>query len=69
MIDWREAILQRDSVKKTLSDPEHYVEIYDRYLKNEAQSEMAKGTRGGTVSTAHRSCACLADFVRLQGEP
>lgn len=46
--NWREAILQRDSVKKTLSDPQYYTEIYDRYLSNTAQSAMAQGTRGGT---------------------
>ena len=46
--NWKKAMLQRDSVVNTLSEEKHYVEIYGRYLRNEAQSEMAKGTRSGT---------------------
>jgi glutathione S-transferase len=34
---------------KTTSDKEHYVPIYQRYLKDEAQSEAAKATRAGKV--------------------
>jgi len=44
---WKEAILRRDSVKKTLSEEKYYEEIYGRYLRDEAQSEMAKATRTG----------------------
>jgi len=45
---WKDAMLKRDSVVLTLSEPKYYEEIYGRYLRDEAQSEMAKGTRKGT---------------------
>jgi glutathione S-transferase len=35
----------RESVIKTNSDKEYYEEIYDRYLHNESQSEVAKAAR------------------------
>ncbi|KAF9024488.1 glutathione-S-transferase [Hymenopellis radicata] len=37
----------RDSIVKTTSAKEHYTEIYGRYLRNEAQSEVAKAIRSG----------------------
>lgn len=37
----------RESLIKTSSDDEYYEEILGRYLRNEAQSEVAKATRGG----------------------
>ncbi|KAL7009181.1 hypothetical protein EMMF5_001379 [Cystobasidiomycetes sp. EMM_F5] len=46
--NWRKTILQRDSVVRTLSEEKYYEEIYGRYLRDEAQSDMAKGTRKGT---------------------
>jgi len=32
-----------------LQPQEHLIEIYDRYLRDEAQSEAAKATRAGKV--------------------
>ncbi|GAA5896716.1 glutathione S-transferase family protein [Sporobolomyces salmoneus] len=43
-----ERILDRDSIKATVSDKEAYTQIYQRYLTNTAESEVAKATRGGT---------------------
>ncbi|KAF9012564.1 glutathione-S-transferase [Cyathus striatus] len=40
---------KRDSVVKTSSLKEHYTEIYGRYLRDEAQSEVAKAIREGRV--------------------
>jgi len=48
-VKWANEIEKRDSVIRTLSDREHYTEIYGRYLRDEAQSEAAKATRGGKV--------------------
>jgi len=47
--EWAELLEQRESVRNTASDLEHYEEIYGRYLRNEAQSEAAKATRSGRV--------------------
>ncbi|KAH9889458.1 glutathione S-transferase C-terminal-like protein [Cubamyces lactineus] len=44
---YAEKIETRESVLKTISDKEHYAEIYARYLRNEAQSEAAKAMRAG----------------------
>ncbi|KAK8866183.1 hypothetical protein IAR55_001334 [Kwoniella newhampshirensis] len=44
---YKDRLLARDSLKNTSSDDEHYFELLQRYLKNEAQSEVAKATRGG----------------------
>ena len=38
---------ERDSLIKTSSEDKYYAEILGRYLRNEAQSEVAKATRGG----------------------
>lgn len=42
-----DAILARESVKATTSDKEAYTKIYQRYLDNTAESEVAKATRKG----------------------
>jgi hypothetical protein len=47
---WRDRVLKHPSVVNTMSDREHMDKIYGRYLRDEAQSEMAKNTRTGTVS-------------------
>lgn len=44
---WKSAIEERDSVKRTMSETEHYLPIYQRYADDKAQSEMAKATRKG----------------------
>ncbi|KAI1756758.1 putative glutathione S-transferase [Xylaria castorea] len=44
---WLAAVNERDSVKKTTSDREHYRPIYKRYADDTAQSELAKATREG----------------------
>jgi len=44
---YAEALETRPSVLNTQSDKEHYEEIYGRYLRDEAQSEVAKATRSG----------------------
>ncbi|KAI8630090.1 putative glutathione S-transferase [Xylariaceae sp. FL1651] len=44
---WLEAVTERESVKKTTSDREHYLPIYKKYADDIAQSEMAKATRAG----------------------
>ncbi|KAH8113513.1 glutathione-S-transferase [Phellopilus nigrolimitatus] len=45
--EWAELLEKRESVLRTVSDKEHYAELYSRYLKDEAQSEVAKATRAG----------------------
>ncbi|KAH7026146.1 putative glutathione S-transferase [Microdochium trichocladiopsis] len=44
---WLDAVTNRDSVKNTTSEREHYLPIYKRYADNTAQSELAKATRAG----------------------
>ncbi|KAK5630602.1 hypothetical protein RRF57_006317 [Xylaria bambusicola] len=44
---WINAVEQRESVRKTTSDREHYLPIYKRYADDTAQSEMAKASRAG----------------------
>ncbi|WVQ61891.1 uncharacterized protein L199_000024 [Kwoniella botswanensis] len=46
-LSYREKLMNRDSLKNTSSEDKYYTEILERYLKNEAQSEVAKATRGG----------------------
>jgi len=48
-LNWTKAIQEHPLVKNTTSDHEYYIPIYQRYLKNEAQSEAAKATRAGGV--------------------
>ncbi|KAK9897987.1 glutathione-S-transferase [Cystobasidium minutum MCA 4210] len=47
---WRDNIFKRPSLVNTMSEAKYYEEIYDRYLRNEAQSEVAKGTRAGKMN-------------------
>ncbi|THH07264.1 hypothetical protein EW145_g3494 [Phellinidium pouzarii] len=47
--EWAELLEKRESVLKTVSEREHYTDIYGRYLRDEAQSEAAKATRAGRV--------------------
>lgn len=44
---WLAAVEDRQSVKETTSDEEHYLPLYERYARDEAQSEMAKSIRAG----------------------
>lgn len=44
---WYAAIQERDSIKGTTSETEHYLSIYQRYADDKAQSELAKATRKG----------------------
>jgi len=46
---WVKHVLEVPSFKKTLSEKQHYSQIYARYLNNTAQSEAAKATRSGGV--------------------
>jgi len=44
---WSGAVVERKSVKETMSEREHYLPIYQRYADDVAQSEMAKASRAG----------------------
>lgn len=44
---WLEKVENRPSVKETMSEEEHYLPLYERYARDEAQSEMAKSIRAG----------------------
>jgi glutathione S-transferase len=44
---WMEAIESLDSIRKTTSEREHYLPLYQRYADDVAQSELAKATRSG----------------------
>ncbi|GAA5983268.1 hypothetical protein JCM11641_002243 [Rhodosporidiobolus odoratus] len=44
---WVEAVKGRDSVRQTSSPPESYASVYDRYLTDTAESEVAKAIRKG----------------------
>ncbi|KAH8087833.1 glutathione-S-transferase [Cristinia sonorae] len=45
--NYADNLAKRPSVINTSSDEEHYIPIYDRYLRDEAQSEAAKAVRQG----------------------
>jgi glutathione S-transferase len=45
--EYKKLIKERASVIKTSSDPQRYMEIYQRYLRNETQSEVGKAIRAG----------------------
>lgn len=45
--EWSEAVSSRESVRKTTSDAERYLELYSKYADNTAQSEVAKAVREG----------------------
>jgi glutathione S-transferase len=53
---WLGAIENRDSVVRTMSEREHYLPIYQRYVDDTAQSELANVTREGQ---AVPESACL----------
>jgi glutathione S-transferase len=44
---WREAMIERKSMKETMSDEKYLLPIVKRYADNVAQSELAKATRAG----------------------
>jgi glutathione S-transferase len=44
---WLDAVTSRESVKRTMSDREHFLPIYKKYADDIAQSELAKATRSG----------------------
>jgi len=44
---WLQAISARESVRKTTSETDKYLPIYQRYADDKAQSELAKATRKG----------------------
>lgn len=47
--EWCKRAAGLPSVQATLSDEDKYEQVYGRYLRNEAQSEVAKATRSGGV--------------------
>ena len=44
-LEYKRLIKERSSVIKTSSDPQRYAEVYQRYLRNETQSQVGKATR------------------------
>ncbi|KAI1505756.1 putative glutathione-S-transferase theta, GST [Biscogniauxia marginata] len=44
---WLDAVKNRDSVKKTMSDREYYIPVYKRYADDTVQNELAKSIRSG----------------------
>jgi glutathione S-transferase len=44
---WQKALQERPSIKNTTSETQHYLQIYQRYADDKAQSELAKATRQG----------------------
>jgi len=44
---WEDAVLNRESVKRTSSQEDKYFDVYKRYAENTTQSEVAKATRAG----------------------
>ncbi|CEL59374.1 hypothetical protein RSOLAG1IB_03307 [Rhizoctonia solani AG-1 IB] len=46
---YAERVVNLPSVQRTVSDQERYQQVYERYLKNETQSEVAKSTRAGRI--------------------
>ncbi|CED84382.1 glutathione-s-transferase [Phaffia rhodozyma] len=48
---WVSSCVNRKSIIDSTSDKEYYAEIYERYLSNQAQSQMAKETRGEKAHT------------------
>ena len=45
---WFEAIVGRESVKRTWSQDDQYIAVYKRYAEDTTQSEVGKATRQGT---------------------
>lgn len=46
--EYKQGINERPSVIRTSSDRQRYTDVYQRYLRNETQSEVGKATRAGT---------------------
>lgn len=46
-IEYKQRVKERPSVIRTTSDSERLTEIYQRYLRNETQSEVGKAIRAG----------------------
>lgn len=46
-LEYKRLIKERPSVIKTSSEPQYYMEIYQRYLQNQTQSKVGKATRAG----------------------
>ncbi|EKM53398.1 uncharacterized protein PHACADRAFT_175813 [Phanerochaete carnosa HHB-10118-sp] len=44
---YADTVAQRDSIRRTESEKQHFTDIYGRYLRDEAQSEAAKAIREG----------------------
>ncbi|GJE91373.1 glutathione S-transferase family protein [Phanerochaete sordida] len=44
---YADLVEQRDSIRRTSSERQHFIDIYGRYLRDEAQSEAAKAIREG----------------------
>lgn len=44
---WSKAVEERDSVRNTMSEKEHYLPLWQRYADDKAMSELAKATRAG----------------------
>lgn len=47
--EWCKRVISLPSVEATVSEEDKYEHVYGRYLRNEAQSEVAKATRSGAV--------------------
>jgi len=45
--EWMSAVTKRPSVLCTRSEEHMYLQVYERYAHNTAQSEVAKATRAG----------------------
>ena len=46
-LEYKKMIKERPSVIKTTSEPQQYLEIYQRYLRNETESEVGKAIQAG----------------------
>ncbi|CAE6429535.1 unnamed protein product [Rhizoctonia solani] len=46
---YAERVVNLPSVQRTISDSERYQEVYERYLRNETLSEVAKSTRAERI--------------------
>lgn len=44
---WLDAVSQRESVRKTWSEDDKYIEVYQRYAEDKTESEVGKATRQG----------------------
>jgi glutathione S-transferase len=44
---WKDAVESRPSIRDTMSEREHYLPIYKRYVDDTAMSELARASRAG----------------------